>query len=73
MKRKFYRNESLFLLNKKHQDMWKRVVNMDNQMYNRERSFQNRGAQLLQEERDRRAAQDLPRLEEKNKQRNRTI
>ena len=73
MKRKFYRNESLFLLNKKHPDMWKRVVNMDNQMYNRERSFQNRGAQLLQEERDRRAAQDLPRLEEKNKQRNRTI
>jgi hypothetical protein len=38
---------------------------MDNQLYNRERLFQNRGAQLFQEDRDRRAAQqDLPRLEE---------
>jgi len=65
LKTKFSRNEALFLLIKKHQDTWKCVVNMDNQLYNRERLFQNRGAQLLQEERDRRAAQkDLPRLEE---------
>jgi protein regulator of cytokinesis 1 len=65
LKRKFYRNEALYLLIKKHQDTWKCVVNMDNHLYNRERLFQNRGAQLLQEERDRRAAQkELPRLEE---------
>jgi hypothetical protein len=34
-------------------------VNMDKQLYNPERLFQNRGAQLLQEERDRRAAQKV--------------
>ncbi|PNF24535.1 hypothetical protein B7P43_G05392 [Cryptotermes secundus] len=65
LKRKFYRNESLYLLIEKQQDTWKRVVNMDKQLYNPERLFQNRGAQLLQEERERRAAQkDLPQLEE---------
>lgn len=32
---------------------------MDKQLYNPERLFQNRGAQLLQEERDRRAAQKV--------------
>jgi hypothetical protein len=38
---------------------------MDKQLCNRDRLFENRDAQLLQEERDRRAAQkDLSRLEE---------
>lgn len=55
----FFCNRSLYLLIKKHQDTWQRVVNMDKQLYNPERLFQNRGAQLLQEERDRRAAQKV--------------
>lgn len=50
---------SLYLLIEKQQDTWKRVVNMDKQLYNPERLFQNRGAQLLQEERERRAAQKV--------------
>jgi hypothetical protein len=55
----FFCNRSLYLLIKKHQDTWERVVNMDQQLYNPERLFHNRGAQLLQEERDRRAAQKV--------------
>ena len=55
----FLCNRALYLLIKKHQDTWKCVVNTDNQLYNRDRLFQNRGAQLLQEERDRRAAQKV--------------
>ncbi|XP_069684235.1 protein regulator of cytokinesis 1-like isoform X2 [Periplaneta americana] len=64
LKRRYARDESLYLLIKKHQDMWKRIVNADKQVSNPDR-FQNRGAQLLQEERDRKAAQkELPQLEE---------
>jgi hypothetical protein len=49
----------LYLLIEKQQDTWRLVVNMDKQLHNPERLFQNRGAQLLQEERDRRTAQKV--------------
>ncbi|PSN53301.1 hypothetical protein C0J52_04681 [Blattella germanica] len=61
----YFCSRHLFSLIKKHQDTWTQVVNMDKQLYNPERLFQNRGAQLLQEEKARKAAQkDLPKLEE---------
>ncbi|XP_063234497.1 protein regulator of cytokinesis 1-like [Bacillus rossius redtenbacheri] len=64
--KKFYNdNISIFKLVHQRQKLWDMMIDIENKAYDPSRLFDNRGGQLLQEEKEKRMVQkDLPKIEE---------